>query len=85
MTKKSGCALFHTTCVSGFSSHTPRFRVTIAAYAMAIMLPCISSGIDLDCNSVGTAISLRFQRASCESSRKEIACRTAINGAAEGR
>jgi len=52
---------------------------------MAIMLPCISSGIDLDCNSVGTAISLRFQRASCESSRKEIACRTAINGAAEGR
>jgi hypothetical protein len=34
---------------------------------------------------VGTAISLHFQRASCESSRKEIACRTAINGAAEGR
>jgi hypothetical protein len=85
MTKKSGCALFHTTCVSGFSSHTPRFRVTIAAYAMANMLPYISSGIDLDCHSVGTAISLHFQRATCESSRKEIACHITINGSAEGR
>ena len=67
----------------GFSTRIPRFRVTIAAYAMAKVFPPMRCGIDLDWSGMGTAISVTLQHASGKSSREEIARCVAVNRKSE--